>query len=157
MVTVKAIAETILQREQFDDYLTNGEFDGTDWSGESDSNNETSIEDNIRQTDTKKSKFHKWLGALRKKKAKKVSYDSNNEIIPIKAGANAKASVSANEMEGLIDMINRMDITSSKYAQVYYRAIKLDCDIVNIVWALYLWSKPMTLPIQTSPQSSFQH
>ena len=157
MVTVKAIAETILWREQFDNYLTNREFNSTDWSGESNSNNETSTEDDIRQTNTKKSKFRKWSGALKKKKAKKVSYDSNDEIIPIKAGANAKASVSANEMEGLIDMMNRMDITFSKYAQVYYWAIKLDHNIVNVVWALDLQSKPMTLLIQTSSQSSFQH
>ena len=157
MVTIKAIAETILRREQFNNYLTNGEFNSTDWSGESNSNNETSTEDDIRQTNTKKSKFRKWSGALKKKKAKKVSYDSNDEIIPIKAGANAKASVSANEMEGLIDMMNRMDITFSKYAQVYYQAIKLDHNIVNVVWALDLQSKPMTLLIQTSSQSSFQH
>ena len=157
MVTIKAIAETILRREQFNNYLTNGEFNSTDWSGESNSNNETSTEDDIRQTNTKKSKFRKWSGALKKKKAKKVSYDSNDEIIPIKAGANAKASVSANEMEGLIDMMNRMDIIFSKYAQVYYWAIKLDHNIVNVIWALDLQSKLMTLLIQTSSQSSFQH
>ena len=167
MKEISEVAERILQREKFDEFVESDDSDefGTDWSGDSESSTEESTDEDIRVIEARKAK------AERKKKEsrKKVRYEREHrsrmkeqrseeerrpkrKSTPPPSAAKLRQSEQQDEVEELIKQMSKMNINDPTYGLVYYRAIKLDPAVAAAVRAPRLdMTPPSLIPDRRAP------
>lgn len=152
---IQAAADIILQRNRFDhermpsDSDTEDDFSTLDMS----SSDESQDSDSSYESDYHKSHKHKKESSKRKHKKKKTSRsrhdtdkESDNEKQTTRSkkalqteqttDTKAKSKGSEEEIEDLINWLNRMSINDADYAGLYFRAIKLNPLVKDILETL---------------------
>jgi hypothetical protein len=145
------VAKTLFERNRFDINLAdsdtdipgrNEEFDAESTDGssaddESDSDNELRIKVKKLSKKIRRKKHPKYItDSEEEEPAKKVTKKSSDKKGATKKQAHdKKASATHNEVEDLIQQMSKLSLDDQRYGLLYYKALKLDPDIVHCVKA----------------------
>ncbi|KDQ28330.1 hypothetical protein PLEOSDRAFT_1104996 [Pleurotus ostreatus PC15] len=138
---VSSIAEGLLERNRFEYSLMGVNTERPDWYTQTDSDD--SDDDSTDSDRRRKSKRHREHRKSRSRSSRKDDSDSevenkkkNRSSRSRKNGRHSKSykdTESQEEVEQLITQMSKMDISDPGYAVVYYKAIKLDPMVVDII------------------------
>ncbi|KAH7902945.1 hypothetical protein BJ138DRAFT_1199218, partial [Hygrophoropsis aurantiaca] len=150
---VIAAAEKCFQRDRFDSGLVYSDSDSDSESASYDSDDETeSSELESSSSEEERKKPHRKTSKTKKTRTKthrkhKSSADSSEDEAPTKAKAKSttrkkptNAPVPQDEVEELIQQLNKMAIDDKRYGLLYFRAVKLDRSVKEVVRAPKLQS-----------------
>jgi hypothetical protein len=165
MSEVKKIAEVLFERNRFDLELADSDSEIPIQENDTDSDSDSSSDDTSDESDTdrkyrKKQKTKKKTKkSVNEKRSHKVKWDSDDEdikdtikksskkVLEEKDSKQRKPAKVVDEVESLIRKMKKLSIDDDEYGITFYKAFKLDPDIVHFI-------KPPNLTPPPKPSTS---